>query len=193
MTTMTVHLMLFKIETLRLCLRPFEKTDASIVQLLQSQPDVVRFLGAADPTLEAALETIEAVQEEYASVGYGRLMVTTKADARPIGWSFLKKRTTEKGVVADLGYRFLPEYWGRGFAFEAAYASAYVAFKGLHFPKLGACADVNNTASGRILEKIGFEKKHLVSVYGRPHHYFELAATQFQPLSESKPPVWTTY
>jgi len=59
----------------------------------------------------------------------------------------------------DIGYRFMPQYWGKGYATESSIAARDYFFK--HFPnkKLCGMAELGNLASCRILEKIGLQRK----------------------------------
>lgn len=66
----------------------------------------------------------------------------------------------EKGKVepeVDLGYRFMSQYWGKGYATEANAASLELGFKTLHLKKIIAMVMPLNTASIRVLEKLGFK------------------------------------
>lgn len=169
----------FTIETPRLRLRPFDAADVATVATLHGNTAVMRFLGPPEPSVEKALATIEDVQNQYKKQGIGRLMVDIKDSQTPIGWSFLKRRLSPEADVIDVGHRFLPDYWGQGFAFEAAYASVWMAFNVLKLPLLTACADVDNAASQRILEKLGFSIQAETVLFDRPHHFFELPAAHF--------------
>ena len=57
----------------------------------------------------------------------------------------------------DLGYRFLPEYWGSGIATEASRAILNYAFDSLKLRKIVAIAIKENKASIRVMEKVGME------------------------------------
>lgn len=78
-----------------------------------------------------------------------------------IGWSGLKLLTQETNGyknVYELGYRFLPESWGKGYASEAAKASLEYGFNELKAKVIYAYAHCENQASHHILIKLGFEK-----------------------------------
>lgn len=59
--------------------------------------------------------------------------------------------------VVDVGYRLLPEYWGRGLATEAVLASVEYGFDVLDLDHIIALVLPENVASIRILEKIGMQ------------------------------------
>ncbi|HEX8428533.1 GNAT family N-acetyltransferase [Hymenobacter sp.] len=55
----------------------------------------------------------------------------------------------------DVGYRFIRQHWGQGFATEAARASVDYGFEVLQAPVLYAIADIQNEASRAVLAKVG--------------------------------------
>ena len=57
---------------------------------------------------------------------------------------------------SELGYWIARRYWGLGYATEAARAVLAIARDGLRLKRLEAGHFLDNPASGRVLEKIGF-------------------------------------
>ncbi|SEM10554.1 Protein N-acetyltransferase, RimJ/RimL family [Chryseobacterium taichungense] len=150
------------LETERLILRKFEETDAERMFLLDSDPEVMKYIGM--PTLSDISESqnvITMIRQQYADNGVGRLAVIEKESNLLIGWSGLKLLTKEiNGYknVYDLGYRFIPEYWGKGYALESGRASLDFGFNGLKIDVIYAHAHSENLASNHILRKLGFRK-----------------------------------
>ncbi|MEO1138072.1 MAG: GNAT family N-acetyltransferase [Pseudomonadota bacterium] len=58
---------------------------------------------------------------------------------------------------AKMGYMFAPGHGGKGFATEMGRAAVAHAFDRFDWPKLSACVFSDNPASGRVLEKLGFQ------------------------------------
>lgn len=151
-----------EIETKRLILRKFEESDSERMFMMDSNPEVMKYIGI--PVLSDRNESkklILYIQKQYSENGVGRLAVVEKESGLVIGWSGLKLLTEEingyKNVL-DLGYRFLPEFWGKGYAYEAAEASLDLGFNALNADKITAYAHVENEGSNYILTKLGFEK-----------------------------------
>ncbi len=150
------------LETERLILRKFEETDAERMFLMDSHPEVMRYIGI--PPLSDIRETekiITMILQQYKDHGVGRLAVIEKKSNLLIGWSGLKLLTQEVNGyknVYDLGYRFLPEYWGKGYASESAKASLDFGFNGLKIDIIYAHAHSENHASNHVLRKLGFRK-----------------------------------
>jgi ribosomal-protein-alanine N-acetyltransferase len=147
------------IETERLLLRTFTEEDANLVYFLNLDPDVTRYTG--DPVRDEshALEVLRTtILPQYALYGHGRWAVHTKPGPGPIafgfiGWCGLKMRPGINEI--DLGYRFIKDSWGKGYATEAAAASLRYGFEKLGIKRIVGRALPGNLASVRVLEKCG--------------------------------------
>jgi [ribosomal protein S5]-alanine N-acetyltransferase len=62
--------------------------------------------------------------------------------------------------IQELGFHFRPQYWGQGIAQEAARAVIAFAFETLALKGLFAGHHPENTASERLLRKLGFRFTH---------------------------------
>ena len=78
------------------------------------------------------------------------------------------------GPEIEVGYRFLKEHWGQGYATESARASLEFGFEELGLDRIVAVALATNAASRRVLEKCGLEEIGLTHVYGLEHVKYEL-------------------
>ncbi|MDX8570646.1 GNAT family N-acetyltransferase [Elizabethkingia sp. HX QKY] len=143
-------------------MRPFEETDAEGLFLLDSNPEVMKYVGGMVSTeIEQSRQMIEFIQNQYKENGVGRLAVIEKSSNILIGWSGLKYLTSEiNGMknVYELGYRFLPEYWGKGYATETAIAALNYAFNEIKTDIVYAMAVTENAGSNHVLRKLGFEE-----------------------------------
>ena len=151
-----------QLETNRLIMRPFEERDAEGLFLLDSNPEVMKYVGGVVSTkIEQSQQMIEFIQKQYKENGVGRLAVIEKSTNTLIGWSGLKYLTSEiNGMknVYELGYRFLPEYWGKGYATETARAALNYAFNEIKTDVVYAMAVTENAGSNRVLRKLDFEE-----------------------------------
>lgn len=152
--------MLPQIETPRLLLREIEISDAAAMYLMDSDPEVHKYVGAKPVTSIAQIhEAIAFIREQYVSNGVARLAVVDKQTDEFVGWCGLKLfRETINGHsnFYDLGYRFIRAHWGKGYATESATAVRDHAFKTMETDALFAMTDVQNRASGNVLVKAGF-------------------------------------
>ncbi|MGH1336142.1 MAG: GNAT family N-acetyltransferase [Aureispira sp.] len=166
------------IETPRLILRALEKTDVLGLFELDSQPKVHEFIGTPPLTKpEQALAIIKVLQQQYQENGIGRYAVIDKASNNFLGWCGLKLwRTPLNGQINfyELGYRFIPKYWGKGYATESAQAWVNYGFDNFQIEALYAITDPLNVNSKKVLQKVGFTETEEIDWEGEPVSWFEL-------------------
>ena len=143
------------IATERLILRWFDLDDAAFVFELVNDPDWLRHIGDKGVRdLDGARGYIaNGPHASYARFGFGLWRVELKDGGTPIGLCGLLKRDTLDDV--DIGYAFLPQFVGQGYAFEAAAATCRHAREALQLPRLIAIVSPDNQASIKLLEKLG--------------------------------------
>jgi len=179
-------------ETKRLKIRHFTIEDAPAVFEFGSNEDVNKMTG--DKVLTSIEEAEEIIREtwlpEYEKYGYARMAVVHKKDKRVIGFSGLKFETHFSET--DIGYRFLPQYWGKGIATEASLPFIFYGFKVLKLPKIVGVAQTENIASEKVLQNLGLirNKKLDFEDEGKPCLWYELTQEQYmqhaQPLKAKK-------
>ena len=141
------------IETSRLQLRKFIPEDAASLLQLNADPEVLRFTG------DKPFESLEHVKDfiktytGYKLAGMGRLACIRKSDNKFLGWCGLRKES--ESAEADLGFRFLKNEWGKGYATESALACLKYGFEEIDLPLIIGRAHVANIASIKVLRKIG--------------------------------------
>lgn len=140
-------------ETDRLVLRALTVDDAEDFYALNSNPEVMRFTG--EPRLESVEEARDAIDRhpDFDTIGYGRWACELKSEQRVIGFCGLKY--LDDFDVVDVGYRFLPEFWGQGLASEACEASIRYGFDVIGLELIVGYVMPDNGASIRVLEKVG--------------------------------------
>jgi RimJ/RimL family protein N-acetyltransferase len=102
--------------------------------------------------------------------GFGMLSVELAGET--IGAAGLQH--LEGGPEVEVGYRFLKEHWGNGYATEVARASLTFGFDEVGLERIVAVALETNVASRRVLEKCGLEEIGLTHVYGLEHVKYEI-------------------
>ena len=148
------------LETERLSLREFNTTDATfIIQLLNSK-GWLKFIGDRHiKTLEQAENYLtNGPMKSYSVNGFGLSMVELKNTHTPIGMCGLIKRDNLPDI--DIGFAFLEEFMGNGYAFEIAQATINFAKENLQKETILAITIPTNVRSINLLKKIGmkFEK-----------------------------------
>ena len=143
------------LETERLILRELTLDDAPFILTLLNDPSFLRYINDKNVRdLEGARQyMLNGPIASYARNGFGLYLVELKDSAVPIGLCGLLKR--EELPDPDIGFAFLPDFWGKGFAFESANAVMNDARARLGFNRLLAIVMPDNEASIKLLEKLG--------------------------------------
>ena len=163
--------MLKILETKRLILREVSAGDAEFMLDLLNQPSFIKYIGDRNVrTTAEAEEFIETrYRQSYRDNGFGLYAVELKDSAEVIGiCGFVKRDTLPE---PDIGFAFLPQFCGQGFAVESAAGSMKYGEETLGFTKVLAITTQNNESSGKLLEKIGFKFVESVKM---PHDEDEL-------------------
>ncbi|WP_158890920.1 GNAT family N-acetyltransferase [Amycolatopsis anabasis] len=144
------------LETKRLVLRRFTEADVDDLVLLDSDPEVMRFLtGEPTPRAEIEGDVLPRILRDYGRGPAGRWAAIERSTGEFVGW--LALQPPEDGNVAEveLGYRLKAPVWGRGYATEGARALIRKGFTELGVQRVWAQTMAVNTASRRVLEKAG--------------------------------------
>jgi ribosomal-protein-alanine N-acetyltransferase len=149
-----VRTLIVPLRTARLNLREFVKTDFDAVYAYSSDSRVTRYLFFGPRDQDATAEYLEGLLASQRERPRSRfeLAVEEIATGKVIGACDLS--FIERSVV-DLGYMLGIEHWGKGYATEIALALIDAAFFDLRAERVISTVDVNNSASIRVLEKIG--------------------------------------
>lgn len=124
---------------------------------LNSDPQVLRYTGDAPFTdLSDAERIVAFVQAQYREYGMGRWVVERRDNGEVLGWCGLKR--LPETMEVDLGYRFFRRHWGQGYATEAGAACLQYGFDSLGLERIVGRVMPDNTASVRVLEKLGMRR-----------------------------------
>ena len=165
------------IETKRLLLRELFPSDDLKMFELDSNPEVHRYVGNNPVTdIEQARTAIANIRQQYNDNGIGRWAVILKETNEFIGWAGLKLEKNVNGheQFYDLGYRFIQEHWGKGYATEAATAFLSYGFNRLNLEIINAWADSENKGSRNVLEKLGFNYVNTFQHDGEEEVWYEI-------------------
>ena len=143
------------LRTERLLLRHMTTDDAVFMLGMLNEPSYLRFIGDRGVrTLEAARDYILAGPVDMVRrLGFGFYMVELRDTGCPVGVCGLAKRDFLDD--ADIGYAFAPQYWGQGYAYEAAIAVLAHAKNDIGLRRIVATVRPDNAASVGLLEKLG--------------------------------------
>jgi RimJ/RimL family protein N-acetyltransferase len=135
--------------------------DAAFMLAILNEPSFIQFVADRGVrTVEAARDYIlNGAFASYAKNGFGLYRVALKATGEPIGVCGLILR--EGLDDPDIGYSFLPPYWGRGYATEAATAVLAQAREVFGLRRVVAIVSQDNERSINVIERIGMHYKRL--------------------------------
>ncbi len=152
-----------KLVTDRLVVRELNEQDAEFVLALLNSKGFKENIG--DRNVRTIAEAQDKINNFYTSEypTYGLFAVTLADTDIPIGTvSYLKRDYLEHD---DIGYAFLPEFWGAGYAFEATKAVMdYKLSKGIK--DIWGVVNSDNKPSIKLLEKLGFQTTGMVVMEG---------------------------
>lgn len=164
----------------RLEFRTWRPDNASLGRHLWGDARVTSFITAEPFT---PLQVEDRVRLEMAGlakhgVQYGPVFL--RATGELVGCCGFRPRASLPGVL-ELGFLFRPQFWGQGLATEAGRAAVEHAFGVLGVSALFAGHHPDNMGSGRVLQKLGFQRTHL-ELYpptGREHPCYLLRREDF--------------
>lgn len=144
------------IETARLLMRPHRLEDAAgLHEQVFGDPTAMRYLpGGAPISIEKTGAMVRYYLDYEARHGFGALTVILKETGAIIGQAGLQQIPPADEEI-EVMYALGRAYWGRGLASEAAHACLRYGFETLGLDHIVAVAIPENTASCRVMEKIG--------------------------------------
>ncbi len=150
------------LETERLILREAELTDHAFFLKLLNTPKWKQYIG--DRGLKTNTDSKDYIQDRliknYHTNGFGFYIMILKESSTSIGiCGFVKRDFLD---YQDFGFALLPDYERQGYTYEAGLSTLKYAENQLGFSKTLAITSKDNTASQKLLEKLGFELKSTV-------------------------------
>lgn len=155
--------------TERCQLRLFSETDKQHVKRLYKSEQVRKFLGGTvdDETFEKGFDSMF---HSHIRSSYWTVFLKESQDF--IGIVFLD--TYHDGVKTEVGYQFLPEFWGRGYAREVVTHMIEYGFSELNLDEIVAETQTRNTSSCRLLQKVGMTCVGQLERFGEEQSMFQL-------------------
>lgn len=152
------------LQTDRLRLRRLTPNDAPFIFQLVNEPSFIENIG--DRNVRSEEDAVRYIQNgpmaSYERHGFGLYKVELKETATPIGICGPLKRDTLE--YPDIGFAFLPRFWGKGYAVESASAIMNYAREVLGLNEIAAITTPTNEPSIKVLEKLGFRFQSLKSL-----------------------------
>lgn len=155
------------LETERLRLRELDPhRDAQFMVEVLNEPAFIKYVadrGVRTPADATAYMT-EKILPSYAKNGFGFYLVELKDSHLPIGICGLVKRDALDDV--DIGFSTLRQYWGHGYAYEAASALMEHGRQVHRLPRIVGITAPDNRASMNLLQKLGLRYERTIQLPG---------------------------
>ena len=153
-----------QLETQRLLLRRLNVDDAPFILTLLNEPSFLRYIGDKKVRdLDGARQYIlNGPVASYDRNGFGLNLVELNESHTPIGICGLLKR--DELPHPDIGFALLPDFWSKGFAFEAATAVLQDGRERLSLEHILAITSLDNEASINLLQRLGFRFEKVIKL-----------------------------
>ena len=172
-------------ETDTVLVRDFISTDAQGIFDLDTDPDVMKFLGGVTLNeLSEAQSLVDDIIWQYQEFGMGRLAIIHKATDEFVGWTGIKReRKLRDFVYYDMGYRLRKKFWGQGIATDTARLSLNYGFNELNLKEINAAADMLHFASQKVLLKSGMQPDGTFYYLGEEHNWYSIDKKRWESLN----------
>lgn len=169
------------LETKRLVIRKFRDSDVADIFRMRSDEEIMRFIGATHASPEASADWMRLISRPLDSEGIGYRAVVERGSGSVVGWCGLW-RLSETGET-EVGYAIARPSWGKGYATEAAAAVVDSAFQDLGLEKVVAVAYPENSASIRVMEKLGMTFVRIGSFYGKRLAQYSVSSSRWSEIN----------
>jgi RimJ/RimL family protein N-acetyltransferase len=166
-----------ELRTARLLLTRMREEDLPDLRGMYLNSRVMATLGGlrSEEQTKALLRAHFAHWEEH---GFGWWVARDLSTGVFAGRGGLRRRMIGGMDEVEVGYAFLPEFWGRGLATELAAEGVRVGFEVLGLAELVSITLPTNRASRRVMEKVGFRYERDIVHADLPHVLYRLAASR---------------
>jgi len=167
-----------EIRTDRLYLRRFCKEDLDAYAKIMGDYEVGKWFPKGDGyTLEEAKKSLDSILEHWDKHNFGIWAITDKEKSVLLGRCGLNliAETTE----VEIDFVLAREFWGKGYATEAAKAALVYGFEILKLDRIIALAKPENIASRHVIEKIGMQYKKNTKYWGIVCAYYEISKAEY--------------
>jgi ribosomal-protein-alanine N-acetyltransferase len=173
------------VNTKRLILRAFTEADVDPMHRILNGEGVLRYFPPTDPPAhERVQRMISGLLKHWEERGYGLWAVQSQASGELIGRCGLQFLPDTGEVEVD--FIFGREFWGQGFATEAARASLQYGFDELGLERVVGIAHVENKASQRVLEKLGMRRVERKQFFGIDCYLYAVERPSYSKASASR-------
>ncbi len=174
------------LETSRLRLRHFRAQDVNGLWRVISD-DVAMQYYPQSFQFSDAVKWIARNRQRYKEQGHGLYAVELKSTGEMIGDCGLVRQHVAGGTAIEVGYHLRRDYWGQGYATEAAWACMGLAFRAHGAEKVISLIRPENVSSRRVAERNGMEIEREVMHAGLPHLVYAMRREEYERREGPRP------
>lgn len=174
-----------EIITPRLVLRRWRDDDLLPMAEINADPEVMRWIRDGSVLdLEETAEAIERWEEEWDEEGFGLFAVELLASGELAGFTGLSVPAFLPEVLpaVEIGWRLGSQFWGQGYASEAAHATLEFALQDRGLDRVVSIARVGNDASENVMRKLGMtpDRETTDPRYGTALQVYAIDLTEYE-------------
>jgi RimJ/RimL family protein N-acetyltransferase len=157
----------------RLGFRNWEAADLNCFSELNADPRVMEFFPSTLKRSESKA-LMARLQNQFAEKGYTYFSTEVKKTGKWIGFIGLSYQDypADFTPAVDIGWRLIPEAWGKGYASEGARRCLDYAFETRSLDRIVSVCPRSNTNSERVMKRIGMQRQSVFihpKLIGYPH------------------------
>ncbi len=166
------------LESKRICLRELTENDVDMLFELHNNKETMKYM----PYNSISYEKAKYDVKDYASVsetqpGFGIWATVLKESNEVIGWTCLKKLPNIEEI--EIGYRYLPKYWNKGYCTEICREILRYGFDELNLGEIIAIIRPENIASIRVAEELNMEYIKMVHHFGMDLKHYTITRERY--------------
>ena len=161
--------------TERLQLREMTNGDVQNLMEIFSDPIAMKYYPSTKDEKET-IGWIEWTLNNYKKYGVGLWIVEHKETGKFLGQCGIVPQEVDGEIQMEIGYLFVRQEWGKGYATEAAAACKKYGFEQLKLKKIISLPDVHNTPSAKVAERIGMTVEKTIFKWGKEVYVYSITA-----------------
>jgi ribosomal-protein-alanine N-acetyltransferase len=174
------------LETERLLLSPIDEGALDAFEVFMADPEVVRFIGGQTFDRAEVEVRLAAMRGRFEQDGFGQFVLVRREDGRVLGrcgflvwnipeWTITTRADAVGDYEIEVGWMLGREFWGNGYATEAAVAVRDYAFSALELERLISLIAAENVASAAVAKRLGMEIEGETRLHDMQVHIWSLA------------------
>jgi ribosomal-protein-alanine N-acetyltransferase len=182
---MNIRLNANEIHTRRLRLRPFRMEDFDAYATIMADPEIGKWFPKGEGySRDEAEKSFIRILEHWTRHGFGLWAVFQNRKPSLMGRCGLNR--IDETAEVEIDFLLAKQFWGKGYATEAAQAVLEYGFTILHLDRIIALAKIENIASRKVMEKIGMQYRKNARYWGILCAYYDITKADYAPEQKRK-------